>query len=225
MFKKILISEDFDSYNIGVKNTVKELNVPIVDQAFYCDDALLKIKKALVDNTPYELLITDLSFASDHRKQKLESGEELIQAAKREQPSLKIIVFSIENRFLKIKSLFEKYRINGFVTKGRNDAKELRKAIMSISYNQTYISNDANDNDQTIKNNIHELTEYDISLLKLLSRGFTQKDVEHYLKEKRITPNSESSIEKRLALLRASFNTKDTKQLLSMVIELGILKI
>ena len=220
MFKKILISEDFDSYNIGIKKTVEELKIPIIDQSFYCDDALLKIKRAIMDHDPYDLLITDLSFASDYREQKLEGGEDLILAAKNEQPDLKIIVFSIENRFHKIKSMFDRYKINGFVTKGRNDTKELHKAIISVNQNKTYISND---NYKTNQNNLYELSEYDINLLKLLSKGNTQKEVEQYLKENQIVPNSESSIEKRLALLRASFNAKDTKQLLSLIIELGII--
>ncbi|MCT6868647.1 response regulator [Apibacter sp.] len=220
MFNKILISEDFDSYNIGIKKTVEELKIPIIDQAFYCDEALLKIKRAIIDHEPYELLITDLSFASDYRKQKLEGGEDLIQAAKTEQPNLKVIVFSIENRFHKIKSMFDKYKINGFVTKGRSDTKELQKAIISINQNESYISNV---NYKSFQNNLYELNDYDVYLLKLLSQGFTQKDVEQHFKEKQIVPNSESSIEKRLALLRASFNVKDTKQLLSLVIELGII--
>lgn len=220
MLKKILISEDFDSYNIGIKKTVEELKIPVIDQAFYCDDALLKIKRAIMDHNPYDLLITDLSFASDYREQKLEGGEDLILAAKNEQPDLKVIVFSIENRFHKIKSMFDRYKINGFVTKGRNDTKELHKAIISVNQNETYISND---NYKTTQNNLYELTEYDINLLKLLSQGYTQKEVEQNLKENQIVPNSESSIEKKLALLRASFNAKDTKQLLSLIIELGII--
>ncbi|WP_128330640.1 response regulator transcription factor [Apibacter sp. HY039] len=219
MFKKILIAEDFDSYNIAVKKTVEELNVSVVDQVFYCDDALLKIQHALLAGAPYELLISDLSFNSDYREQRLLGGEDLIQEARKEQPSLKVIIFSIENRFHKIKTMFDKYQINGFVSKGRNDAKELKKAITTIYEGQNYISN----NDSVQQNNIYEFSEYDINLLKLLSQGYTQKEVEHYLKKNNITPNSESSIEKRLAILRESLDAKDTKQLLSIVIELGII--
>lgn len=221
MFRKILIAEDFDSYSLGVKRTIEELNIiPIIDQVFYCDDALLKIQRALLDQDPYDLLITDLSFASDYREQRISGGEELIKEAKKDQPYLKVIVFSIENRFYKIKSMFDDYQINGFVTKGRDDSKELKKAIIAINNNQTYISHD---NKESKQSHVYEFTEYDINLLKLLSQGFTQKQVELYLKEKHISPNSESSIEKRLAFLRESFDAKDTKQLLGIVIELGFI--
>jgi hypothetical protein len=59
--------------------------------AKYCDEALLKIKKVLNDQ-PYELLISDLSFKADHNKNQLNSGEELIQAV-RAVYRYKIIVF------------------------------------------------------------------------------------------------------------------------------------
>lgn len=220
MLRKILIAEDFDSYSIGIEKTISEqANVKIVDKAYYCDDAILKLRAALSKNDPYDLLITDLSFASDYRKQELEGGEDLINLIKQEQPNLKIIVFSIENRYHKINYLFEKYKINAFVTKGRDDIKDLKKAIEAIKENKSYISDD----NKISKSNLFELTEYDINLLKLLAKGFTQKEVENYLKKEKITPNSESSIEKKLALLRITFNAKDTKHLLSLAVELGII--
>ena len=62
MFSKVLLAEDLDSINIAVATTLDELNVVDVDNVKYCDDALLKIIKAIQDNNPYQLLITDLSF-------------------------------------------------------------------------------------------------------------------------------------------------------------------
>ncbi|TWP24114.1 response regulator transcription factor [Apibacter muscae] len=220
MLKKILIAEDFDSYSIGIEKAISDqVNVEVVDKTYYCDDAILKLRAALSKNDPYDLLITDLSFASDYREQELEGGEDLIYQIKQEQPNLKIIVFSIENRYHKINHLFEKYKINAFVTKGRDDIKDLKKAIEALKENKSYISDD----NKISKSNLFELTEYDINLLKLLAKGFTQKEVENYLKKEKITPNSESSIEKKLALLRITFNAKDTKHLLSLAVELGII--
>ncbi len=220
MFKKILIAEDFDSCSIGMMKIAKELQISVVDQVFYCDDALLKAQRAIMEQKPYQLLISDLSFVSDYREQKLLGGEDLIQAVRKEQPSIKIIVFSIENRFHRIKSMFDKYKINGFVTKGRDDMKELKEAITAVYQNKTYISHN---DEEPSESNVHEFSEYDINILKFLSQGFTQKQIELYFKEKDITPNSASSIEKRLAILRDTFGAKDTKQLLSIVIELGII--
>ncbi|HOD09820.1 MAG TPA: response regulator, partial [Flavobacterium sp.] len=86
MYKKVLIAEDFDSINIAVKQTLENLGVQEIDYAKYCDDAILKLKKALQDNQPFDLLISDLSFVEDYREVTIASGEELIQAIKEIQP-------------------------------------------------------------------------------------------------------------------------------------------
>jgi hypothetical protein len=62
--------------------------------------------KALKDNDPYDLLISDLSFKIDHRQNRLTCGDELIEAVKKIQPHIKTIVFSIEDKSYRIKSLF-----------------------------------------------------------------------------------------------------------------------
>ena len=49
MFKKVLVAEDFDSISISVGYVLKELSVSEIHHAKYCDDAILKIKKALLD--------------------------------------------------------------------------------------------------------------------------------------------------------------------------------
>ena len=36
MFKKVLIAEDFESFNISVQKVLKDLNVENPDYAFYC---------------------------------------------------------------------------------------------------------------------------------------------------------------------------------------------
>ena len=50
MYKKVLIAEDFDSINIAVKQTLEEMGVQEIHYAKYCDDAIIKLKKALQEN-------------------------------------------------------------------------------------------------------------------------------------------------------------------------------
>ena len=78
MFKKVLIADDLGSINKGVLSLLDKTGIRDVQSEQYCDSSYLKIKKALLDKDPYELLITDLSFKSDHRDEKYTSGEELI---------------------------------------------------------------------------------------------------------------------------------------------------
>ena len=58
MFKKVLVAEDLDSISIAVIQVLEDLKVPTIHHVKYCDDGLLKIKKALLDNEPYDLLIS-----------------------------------------------------------------------------------------------------------------------------------------------------------------------
>ena len=99
MFKKVLIAEDHESVSISVQKTLLDLNIPhdIKNNVYYCDDALNRIRKALREQQPYDLLITDLSFDED-LSQQISSGAELIKAARLIQPDLKVLIFSIENR-------------------------------------------------------------------------------------------------------------------------------
>ena len=132
MFKKVLVVEDLDTISLTVVHALQELGVADVRYVKYCDDAYLKIKRAILDEEPFDLLISDLSFKTDHRENKLTSGEELIEAVKKDQPEIKTIIFSIEDKSFRIKSLFNKLDINAYVLKGRDSIPELKKTIKRI---------------------------------------------------------------------------------------------
>ena len=193
MFKKILISEDHESINISVQKTLEELNIPNVDYAYYCDDTLTKLQKAIREQNPYDLLITDLYYEDDHYQQTIKDGRELILEARKIQPDLKVIVFSAEYKSGIINSLFADSKINGYVRKARNDSKDLKKAIASVNENENYLSLDLK---QEVKNlNNYEFSSYDITVVSLLSQGVLQKNIPVYLQNNNIKPNSLSSIE------------------------------
>ena len=221
MFKKVLIVDDIDFNDIAAVQVLEELEVPEIVFAKYCDDALLKIKKAYLDKEPYQLLISDLSFKVDHRKNALNSGEELIAAVKQLFPEIKIIAFSIEDKSYRIKSLFDKYEIDGFVMKGRNSIAELKKAVKTVYLDsQRYLSPELNYilQDKTV----NEIDNYDIQLIKYLSIGVTQENMEFTLKEAGITPNSKSTIEKRINKLKIYFKANNTTHLVAIAKDLGL---
>ena len=124
MFSKILIAEDHESSNFSVQKVLKDLKIPSVDHVYYCDDAFSYLKKSLETDSPYEVLLTDLSFEEDHRKQLLKNGRELIKCCRDLHPELKVIVFSGEHRLGIIDLLFNELEINAFVRKARSDSKE-----------------------------------------------------------------------------------------------------
>lgn len=221
MFTKIIIAEDFESSNISAQKAVEDLKIPTPKYVSYCDDAINRIKMNLQENNPFELLITDLSFDEDHREQNLKNGQELISAARELQPNLKVIVFSGEKKEVIIEKLFTEQKINGFVKKGREDVKDLKKAIRAVFNNQKYISRDLKTNSS--ERNSFEFSDYDTLLVSLLANGFFLKDIPDYLKENNITPSSMSAVEKRLKEIKESLNIKSNEQLIAFCKDFGII--
>lgn len=221
MFKRVLIAEDHESASISVRKTLEDLGIASAEYTFYCDDALMHIKKNVHAEQPYDLLITDLSFEEDHRPQKLSSGMELVSAVKLIQPSLKVLVFSAENKAAIVDTLFKELGINGYVRKARHDAKDLKLAIQAIYKNKIYLSEDLK---QTIKQkNAYEFTDFDITIISLLSRGMLQKEIPAYLQENNIRPSGLSSIEKRLNLMKEVLDFSKNEQLVAYCKDFGII--
>ena len=221
MFHKVLIAEDLDSISIAVVQALEEISILEIHHAKYCDDAFLKIKKALHDNQPYDLLISDLSFKLDHRENKLNSGEELIEAVKKVQPNIKTIVFSIEDKSFRIKSLFNNLGINSYVSKGRDSIPELKKSILRI-YNNEEIKPSAEISHALRDKSLFEIESYDISLLKSLSKGLTLEDISSEFKDSGIIPNGSSSLEKRINKLKIYFKANNNVHLIAITKDLGL---
>lgn len=221
MFKKVLIAEDFDSINIAVKQTLESLGVEEIQYAKYCDDALLKFKKAKQDNEPFDLLISDLSFVADYRKVAIPSGEKLIEVIRNLQPELNVIVYSVEDKAYTIKTLFEEQKINAFVHKGRNSISQLKTAIETLLYGKIFISPDLANilQDKTAK----EIDNYDIALLNHLANGLAIDDMVALFKKINITPNSKSAIEKRVAKLKDYFKASNNVHLIAIAKDLGVI--
>ncbi|MDC7997039.1 response regulator [Gilvibacter sediminis] len=221
MFKKILIAEDYDSVNHGLSNVFKELDIQQYVQVTYCDEAYLKIKRSQLDQTPFDLLITDLSFAKDHRTTSLEGGEQLIAKLKKEEINIPVIVFSVEDRGHKARYLIERFGVQGFVNKGRRGLKDLRAAIMAVHQGERYFS-------ESIAKSVKspdplDIIDFDVALLQQLAEGLSQDQISNYFKSNSISPSSLSSIEKRINTLKIQFKANNTTHLIAVVKDLGII--
>lgn len=221
MKNKILVVDSFDCTTLSVIQILAQHSYNKTDSVKYCDDAYLKIKKAINDNAPYNLLICDLNFKTDHRKNKLNSGEELIKFITRIQPDIKIIVFSEEMKSFRIKSLFNNYKINAFIHKGTNSLLALEEAIQTISSEK--ISTPTLKFEEINNELLIDVKEYDISVLKLISDGYKLEKISNELKKLEIKPSSESSVEKCLIKLKTYFNARNNVHLIAITKDLGLI--
>src|SRR5690606_26704374 len=221
MFKKVLIAEDHESANISVQKTLEALGIGGAKYVYYCDDALAWIRNALREGEPYDLLITDLYFEKDHYEQQLSDGKELIEAVKRLQPDIKVIVFSAESRYAVVNGLFRTLSVDGYVRKARRDAQHLTEAIQAVFGNRTYLSPDlkAAAGDR----NSHEFSHFDVTIISLLSQGVLQKDILIYLRQNHIKPSGLSSVERRVNLMKEVLGFSKNEQLIAYCKDIGII--
>lgn len=222
MFQKVLIAEDMDFINSGIKSQLAELGIEQIDYVQYCDEALLKLKSAKLNNAPYDLLISDLSFDEDYKEQKITSGDDLIKAVRKEFPNLKIAVFSVEDKEYRVQTLFNEHKINAYVWKNREGLRELKKAIQQI-FNTESIYISPHVEGSISKNKAIEISEYDIFLIECLSKGYLQDQISKELLAKNWMPTSISSIEKKLKFLKEHFNANNPAHLVSITKDLGLI--
>ncbi len=221
MFKSVLIAEDYESANISVQKTLKDLCVKKVDYVYYCDDALMQIQKGINGGKPYDLLITDLSFEEDDRLQNISNGTALIAAVKKLQPELKVLVFSAEQKPAIVSELFKTHAINGYVRKARRDTIELKSALESIYKNRKHYPAELR---SPVKiNNAHDFTRYDINIITQLAKGMLKKDIPAYLQEQKIHPAGLSSLEKRLVIIKNALGFSTNEQLVAYCKDVGII--
>lgn len=213
MFKNVLIVEDHEMANLSLRGVLSNLGIKVTDKdyVFHCDDALTRIQKALREGNPYQLMITDLSFDDDYPKQTIAGGRELIKAVRELQPTIKILVFSSENRAFIASELFKELNIDAYVPKARHDAKDLKLAIETIYQNKKHVSANLRQKEE----NIHHFTDYDKMIVLLLSSGKSQKEMPNLLKQRNMEPSGLSSIEKRLSLIKTSLNITNNGQLIA----------
>ncbi len=105
--------------------------------------------------------------------------------------------------------------------RGERGAIELAEAIKAVSQNKRFLSPQVA---QALSPKTDlEIYDYDIQLLTLLSKGLSQDEISHSLKAKDISPNSLSTIEKRLNKLRVQFKANNAIHLVATAKDLGLI--
>lgn len=221
MIEKVLIVDDIDAVNVGVKKALETLGLSDVNYSAYCDDAFLKIKKATMDAQPYDAIICDLSFIDDHRRRDITSGQELLSIVKEQYPAMKMIVFSVEDHPQTIKTLWEESGVDAYVCKDREGIRELTKALEKIIQGERYLPHRLEQ--LLLQQNTITLSHYDEQLLNLLAVGSNQNEIAIIFKQKGVIPASRSAIEKRLKDLRDDFDANTNVHLMSILKDYGLM--
>lgn len=222
MFRKILIVEDIDSITIGITSLLEKNFNAEIHNSKYCDEAFLKIKRSIKEKSPFDLLITDLSFKKDPKKNgSLNTGEMLIKRLTEEGIEIKTIIYSVEDQPFMLHSLLSEKQVHGYVIKGRESSNELIDAINNVYNDEIYIS--AHLSGLLKQKHLFEIDQYDIEILKLLSEGLTQEDISRLFKKKAYPSPSTSSIEKKINKLKNMLKAQTSIHLISIAKDMRII--
>ena len=126
----------------------------------------------------------------------------------------------MEENPVQIKTLFDSYKINAYVCKGRQSLDELVKAMELVRDGAFYISPQI---DLNLGKNLFELDELDLVILKNLANGLSKKQIRVKLKKMDLRPNSESAIDKRVSKLFDEFGAKNSTELVAKLIREGLI--
>jgi DNA-binding NarL/FixJ family response regulator len=215
MFEKVLIVDDHASINNDVFEILSQEGVAQIDKASYCDEAYLKVKRAALDQQSYDLIVTDLLFKQDHRERRLKSGKALVSELRTEFESLPIIVYTQEDHFQTVRILIDELGANAYVCKSRESDKELRKALKNVFVGEPFLSKEVEQ--ALIEKHDNEISEYDLYIVRMIAEGHVQSEIGKHLRQSNMYPNSTSSIEKRLNLLKDQFSARNTTHLISIL--------
>lgn len=138
----------------------------------------------------------------------------------KEHPQLKVIIFSVEDRIQRVRTLLNK-GIDAYVCKSRKGIQELKEAIHYVYQDQIYLSPQVSHAKGS--GEIIEITDYDILLIKQLSYGLGQDEIRQYFIKNSIKPNSISSIEKSIGHLKVQFRANNVPHLIALTKDLGII--
>lgn len=220
-FENILIVEDQDIANLSLRITLENLELPRPLHSYYIDHAIGLLTKALSEKRPYDLLITDLYFEDEGTAKQLPDGMQLIRKAKALQPDLKVLVFSGESKVMIIRRLYEEFGIDGYVRKARGDAKELKEALEQLALNRRFYPREYRS--LGTRDNLHQFTEHDKAIIRLLNEGYTQQEIADWLELNNMPPFGLSSLEKRLKFMRTVMSFSKNQQLIGFCKDLGLI--
>lgn len=162
-----LIVDDHPILLEGVERVVNELDgFSVLQTSTNVSNALEKLKSSKI-----ELLITDYNLPDD-------SGLTLIREAKKEKPSLKIIMLSMHDEAHLVKEVL-KEGIDGYVLK-KDTLEDLSAALKAVKNGKVYLSSDIN---SMLVQNLSKpetpqlLTSREREILQLISEEHSNKSI------------------------------------------------
>ena len=220
----VLIIDDHPLISEAYKNALnlvasENTNISFeVETVINCDTAFAKIKEAVKNRTPFDLIFLDIKLPPSEDG-KIRSGEDLGVKIKELLPSSKIIIATTYNDNYRIHSIFQSLSPDGFLIKNDVNPQELVTAIKAVISDYPHYSVTVVKMLKKEVSNDLLIDKIDRVLLYELSIGTKTKSLPH------VIPLSMAGIEKRKRHLKELFDIskQDDKTLISVARDKGFI--
>ncbi len=166
-----------------------------------------------IENQAVDLVITDLYLRENDI-----NGIELTQSIKKKHPSIKILMFSSEDKRSQVLRRAYQAGINGYVPKSA-PIQELIIALNYLSRGENYFNPQILEKIiSTIKESVEPLTPTEKQILTLFADGKSRKEI-----TQEILYRSENTYDKHWQNIKHKLNVKTTVELIQKATRLGLI--
>lgn len=186
----------------------------VITEAQSIDLALEKIQQQSL-SLPFDIAFVDIHLPKGSSSL-IESGEGLALELKKKFEQIKIIIPTQYNQSERIKHIVNRIHPDALLLKEEFRSIQISEAITAVLNNELYYTSSVI---QLLNKETIELDNYDLKILRCLSRGVKVKDMPDYI------PLSLRAIEDRKSLLMIKFGVppRDNQQLIALATEKGLL--
>ena len=219
---KILIADDHQLVIEGLLSCLKGLKNLEVVTSNSCEEAYELIKEAL-EEAPFQILFTDLSFDNASENKIVKSGEELIKKLQQEDIAIKIGVITGHFETNRVFNVVKNLKPQAYILKGKCSTSELSFAIKKMMSNDVFYTHEVHQ--KLLKRAMVEIQmdEVAIQILRELPKQPKISNLEGVICKPDGSMLKIRSIESKLAKLRADLNANNNTDLVLKAKELGIL--
>ena len=212
-----MIVEDHDCVSKSIVETLKEQS-GFIPETFIATDADHALK--LIKEKSPEIVFLDL-ILKPTIEGVLTDGDDLLREMNKLFHRPKVIVMSKIDRLDMLDYVINQLGADSYILKSRTSLNEIIPAVEKVMQGENYFSPSIV---KILKHqeNLLEMDTIDIFIIKKLSRGLTQSEIEIALMENDIYLTV-SAIEKRIRKLKIRFDAKTTIHLIALAFQNGII--
>lgn len=219
---KILLVDDHQLIIEGILSSLKGIDNLDIVTTNSCDEAFSLIKRALND-VPFQIVFTDLSFDNTTLNSVITSGESLIKKLREEEIAIKTGVITGHFETNRVFNVIKNLNPDAYILKGKCSTSELSFAIQKMLENEIFYTHEIHQ--KLLKRALVEIQmdEVAIQILQELPKHPKISNLEGVVTKSDGSFVKIRTIENKLAKLRSDLSANNNTDLVLKAKELGIL--